>query len=378
METIGAKLRQIRESKNLTIKQIAADTNISLSYIEALESEDFDRFPGETYIIGFIRSYAEYLRIEPDEIIKAYRGYKIGESDTPLEELTRPSKAQITGPRLDVVVSMGRTVLIVALFLALIVAGFFLIKTYVGSMISSEKDDSIDRIKTDYAETDKQDDFERIRNLKLTKNKGFVLAYKKEAVQFLVDTKECIFTLEEIAGTTALIKLFPEKTDLTLEMDRSVKAEFPGVEREVYITLRGLTENRAKIMVTLGGEIAESTGDGSEGEIATQEKDSSKVEATDKNNLKIVFEAIFQSKTYLELYLDGQQKARGIIQAGTSERWEANEYIQLKVGNAGGMKAKINGKDYVFGLNGQVANKIITWTKDPSDPNVYHIVVKDW
>lgn len=377
METIGAKLRQIRESKNLTIKQIVEDTNISSSYIEALENEDFDRFPGETYIIGFIRSYAEYLRIEPEEIIKAYRGFKIGESDTPLEELTRPTKQSIP-VQLDSLFVVLRTVLVAGVFIALLVAAFFLVKTYVGTMISSEKDDSINRIKTDYAESDKKDDFEKIRNLKLTKNKGFVLAYKNEAVQFLVDTKECIFTLEEIAGTTALIKLFPDKTDLTLEMDRSIRANFPGVEREVYITLRGLTENRAKIMVTLGGSVDSPEQDGKTGEEETQTKDSSMVEATDKGNLKIVFEAIFQSKTYLELYLDGQQKARGIIQAGTSERWEANEYIQLKVGNAGGMKTKINGKDYVFGLNGQVANKIITWSKDPVDPNVYHIVVKDW
>jgi len=378
LETIGARLRQIRESKNLTIKQIAEDTNISSSYIEALENEDFDRFPGETYIIGFIRSYAEYLRIEPEEIIKAYRGYKIGESDTPLEELTRPTKSAFS-IKMGSAIGIIRTGVIAVAFIALLAAGFFLVRTYLGSMINAEKDDAIDRIKTDYAESEKKDDFERIRNLKLTKNKGFVLAYKKEAVQFLVDTKECIFTLEDIAGNTALVKLFPEKTDLTLEMDRSIRAMFPGVEREVYITLRGLTENRAKIMVTLGGEVeAAAAEEGSEGETVTETKDSSMVEATDKGNLKIVFEAMFQSKTYLELYLDGQQKARGIIQAGTSERWEANEYIQLKVGNAGGMKAKINGKDYVFGLNGQVANKIITWTKDPVDPNVYHIVVKDW
>ncbi|MFW5808414.1 MAG: RodZ domain-containing protein, partial [Spirochaetota bacterium] len=84
------------------------------------------------------------------------------------------------------------------------------------------------------------------------------------------------------------------------------------------------------------------------------------------------------SKTYLEVYLDGQKKTHGIIQAGTRERWEANEYIQIKVGNAGGMKAIINGREHVFGLPGQVANKVITWKKDAVDPNLYHIVVKDW
>jgi len=113
------------------------------------------------------------------------------------------------------------------------------------------------------------------------------------------------------------------------------------------------------------------------GKIA-QNDDKTKVIAQNKKNLKIIFEATFIQKTYLELYLDGTQKKKGIIPAGRSERWEASEYIQLKIGNAGGLKAKINGKAYAFGLPGQVANKIVTWKKDVKNPNLYHIVVKDW
>ena len=109
-----------------------------------------------------------------------------------------------------------------------------------------------------------------------------------------------------------------------------------------------------------------------------EQQNSTQVVAQNKENLKIVFEAQFVAKTYIEIYLDGQQKARGIKQPGSYEKWEANEFIQLKIGNAGGVKAKINGKEYKFGLQGQIANKVITWKKDPTDPNVYNIVVKEW
>ena len=85
-----------------------------------------------------------------------------------------------------------------------------------------------------------------------------------------------------------------------------------------------------------------------------------------------------RSPLNLELYLDGMQKKKGIIPAGVKERWEAAEYIQLKIGNAGGLKAKINGKPYSFGLLGEVANKVVTWKKSLNKPNTYHIVVKDW
>ena len=100
--------------------------------------------------------------------------------------------------------------------------------------------------------------------------------------------------------------------------------------------------------------------------------------AQNEKNLKIVFEAEFIQKSYLELYLDGAEKRRGFIAAGTHERWEATEFIQVKIGNAGGLKARINGRDYNFGQPGQVANKVITWKKDASNPNVYEITIKDW
>ena len=58
MDSIGEKLRFTREAKKLTIKDVVKETNISPTYIEALEEEDFDRFPSETYLIGFLRAYS--------------------------------------------------------------------------------------------------------------------------------------------------------------------------------------------------------------------------------------------------------------------------------------------------------------------------------
>lgn len=93
---------------------------------------------------------------------------------------------------------------------------------------------------------------------------------------------------------------------------------------------------------------------------------------------KIVFEADFTAKTYIEVYLDGSEKTRGVVLPGRKERWEANQLVQIKIGNAGGVKARVNGKEYSFGLPGQVANKVITWKKDAQNPNQYQIVVRDW
>jgi hypothetical protein len=55
--------------------------------------------------------------------------------------------------------------------------------------------------------------------------------------------------------------------------------------------------------------------------------DNTRVVAQNAKNLKIVFEADFLQKTYMELYIDGTEKRRGMILEGTRERWEANEFI---------------------------------------------------
>ncbi len=87
MESLGEILKAAREKRNITIEQIARDTRISRRYIEALEQEDFTAFPGETYLIGFLRNYADYLGLPRDELVALYRNIKIQEQPLPMEEL---------------------------------------------------------------------------------------------------------------------------------------------------------------------------------------------------------------------------------------------------------------------------------------------------
>ena len=378
MESIGEKLKSIRESKKVSIKEVAAETNISAIYIEALEDEDFDKFPGETYVIGFLKSYSEYLKLDPDEIIMLYKGYKIGESATPLEELTRPTKSSFM---------LALTGFFEAYKNIFFYAGVALVSLFiVWGIWSLTRDDvklydsdSLARIKKEYEE--KQDSkISNIRNLQLSNEKGFTLLYAGEAALFLVENKEVVFLLKEVEEQNISISFMNDEADIKLEMDQDTPVIIEGSPREVIFTLKGLTESRAKIMVSLGKRLAAKEQPViSESENAEPvDGDNTQVIAQSSKSLKIVFEVRFVQKSFLEIYLDGNMKQRGFMPAGSLQRWEASESIQVKIGNAGGINAKINGKDYVFGQTGQVANKIITWKKDVQNPNLYHIDVKDW
>ncbi|HEX3031160.1 MAG TPA: helix-turn-helix domain-containing protein, partial [Bacillota bacterium] len=72
MGQFGEQLRSTRESKGLTLQQVEEETNMRWKYIEALEEENFDVIPGKAYVKGFLRNYAAFLELDPEEILEQY------------------------------------------------------------------------------------------------------------------------------------------------------------------------------------------------------------------------------------------------------------------------------------------------------------------
>ncbi len=87
MESIGEILSETRKNNNYSLEQVARDTHIAKRFIQALEDEDFSVFPGETYLLGFLRSYSDYLGLDGEEIVTLYKNMKLQEQPVPLNEL---------------------------------------------------------------------------------------------------------------------------------------------------------------------------------------------------------------------------------------------------------------------------------------------------
>jgi cytoskeletal protein RodZ len=93
VDSLGDKLRNARESKGYTYSHVGRETNIAIRYIEALEQEDFSQFPGEPYVLGFLRNYGDYLGLDVNDLISSYRTLRIQEEPVPVEQLlTSPRK----------------------------------------------------------------------------------------------------------------------------------------------------------------------------------------------------------------------------------------------------------------------------------------------
>ena len=70
---IGTYLRQHREEKKLTLEQVAEHTGIREPYLEDLENGDFHKIPGDVFIRGFLRNYGNYLGLDGNGLVEAYR-----------------------------------------------------------------------------------------------------------------------------------------------------------------------------------------------------------------------------------------------------------------------------------------------------------------
>jgi cytoskeleton protein RodZ len=93
---IGNSLREARVRQSLDFPEIEQRTKIRGKYLRALEDEQFDLLPSETYVKGFLRSYAEFLGLDGQLYVDEFNSrYVTGEEEPPI----RPVRTEAVGRR---------------------------------------------------------------------------------------------------------------------------------------------------------------------------------------------------------------------------------------------------------------------------------------
>ena len=93
LETVGQDLRKARQRKGEDLAQISSVLKIRKDYLDALEESKFDAIPGRAYIIGFVRAYAQYLGLDPNECIDRVKREIAGRGDG------REGNVEVSSPR---------------------------------------------------------------------------------------------------------------------------------------------------------------------------------------------------------------------------------------------------------------------------------------
>jgi cytoskeleton protein RodZ len=101
MFEIGNSLREARLRQGLDFPEIEQATKIRSKYLRALEDEQFDILPGQTYVKGFLRAYAEYLGLDGQLYVDEYNSRYIHvDEETPLRARSTTSLGR-AGPRFE-------------------------------------------------------------------------------------------------------------------------------------------------------------------------------------------------------------------------------------------------------------------------------------
>jgi cytoskeletal protein RodZ len=119
---IGSSLREARLRQGLDFPAIEAGTKIRGKYLRALEDEQFIQLPAQTYVKGFLRTYAEYLGLDGELYVDEFNSrYVVGEEEPPIRarRTAKPRVRKRVAPILLLAALVG-----IALVTALVIAAW--------------------------------------------------------------------------------------------------------------------------------------------------------------------------------------------------------------------------------------------------------------
>ena len=111
---VGDELRALREHQGHMLTDVAQSLRISSRYLRAIEEGRFEKLPGPAYVVGFLRTYSNFLGTDPKTIVDRFKAESTGfhskpelEFPTPPRETSVPRTAIVVGSVLTAAVVFG-------------------------------------------------------------------------------------------------------------------------------------------------------------------------------------------------------------------------------------------------------------------------------
>lgn len=297
METLGDYLKSKREALNISLQEIAQVTRIRRSILEAIESNRYDLLPPKVFAQGFIKSYASYLGLDENEVIKRYSELvEAPDEDTKTAEVRKSS-------------SSGRFFFVILLVAGLIAAAVFLLRMNPGD---ENADDSVPRETAPVAAspapvTPSPDASASIESGRETAEAPAAITSNIKA--------------EEGSLTTAAVEGPPSETAGQQQPDIA-EQQPPAVESGPPLT--AVVEQQAA--ATAGQPPA----------AAADQR------PADSAATPLVLKIVASQNTWMRIQSDKERPVEFILKGGQTRTVSAAEKFTLRIGNAGGVDLFLN------------------------------------
>lgn len=343
-ESVGQKLKSTRVEKKISVEQISRDTFISIRLIRALEDEHDEEFSSEVYLVGFLKTYAAYLGLDSNEIVRHFRSMHMQEQPTPITELLQKkssTKKLALIITLIVVTVAGLVFLVGQPFFSTIGGGAgFSRATVESGTVYSLEDDFLER------------QFQQGEKIGISTDGQFQLIEVKKIGRFVtLQTKDERFTLQN-----------NERLDIPLDPEGNERAE---------ITVRNIIRDREQPAATLQIVIRS---DGDQDTNAEQDQaidngygntviasrrraptDLGQYDASTTFPIQISFTA----PAFLQYQVDSAQRISRIYSAQDVVALNPRQKLLVWVTNAGAVNLNVADRFVPIGKSGEVSSFVI-------------------
>ncbi|NLE75532.1 MAG: helix-turn-helix domain-containing protein [Chloroflexi bacterium] len=313
-ETLGTRLRQAREAKSVSLAEAEDVTRIRRVYLEALETDRYDALPGASFVRGFVRNYAQYLGLNPEEALALLPGGL--DRTTPISQRPAPRGDY---PLLDVPLDggapsskLGLILGLVLLAAALGVGGWWVYREYVGPWMQS---------------------------------RGVVIRLPLPAA--------ATATLAAATPTTAVV-------------GPTAKPSVTAVPAQA-----GASPTTTSAVTATARPAATATARPSNSPTA---RPTATPTATRLAGIEV--RLVVVERSWVEVVADGARLYRGFMFEQEEQTFLADRRVELHLGNGGGVRVSVNGEDVGFlGAAGEVVHKefvvdgVPTSTPTPAEPS---------
>ena len=358
MESIGAKLSSARREKGVSVEQAARDTHIAKRFIEAMEQEDFDEFPGEAYLLGFLRNYAGYLGLSAEDVVTLYHNLRLQEQPAPIDELLdrKPSSSRL--PR----------ILIGTLVIVAVAAVVTLFATGVISIPERSASDSGEAgSSTEVDETLITLDDQFVERRFVAGDRVSVPVDGERAVLEFLAIEDRVSVGSE-AGIVHIGNQEERVLDLTGEGSGDVRVAVRQMYAEdsppsVVARLDRVVNGQRLIADDTEGEMTDiDVADLATGMTNAPERERSpQIVGEFPSQQSYEVEADFRGLTMFRWEVDGEPRREEYVDNGDRLQTSVDEIVRIWASNAGNVRLEIAGNAVELGDQGEVAAAVVRW-----------------
>lgn len=306
MESVGEFFRQVRETKGLTVDEVASKTRIRTDFVKALEDGNFAKLPDQVFARGFVRSYARSLGLDEEDAIHRF----IQSAGSFYEKQDERERLKIRQVEEDRKRQANRKTVAIAIGVAVLTLIF---------LLSREQSAVFRQGAPEQAS--------------LAKRPG--QASKDLTGPSARGPEHATETLKPSEGPGGLSKPMPDmppRQEANTSAVAASKSE-PGMVPAVSTVSPGTDGPLAGL--SLNGVVDQ--GDG-----------------------QLVLDLEATELSWVVVQIDNGSPQESLLRPGEKAHWTGQDQFLLTLGNAGGVKAELNGKPQKpFGPSGKVARDIV-------------------